>query len=42
MTAKTFSQLLIDLDILASFSNPRVSDDNPYSQSQIKSLTYAP
>ncbi len=33
MTAKTFSQLLIDLDILASYSRPRVSDDNPYSES---------
>ena len=29
MTAKTFSQLLVDLDILASYSRPRVSDDNP-------------
>ncbi len=27
MTAKTFSQLLVDLDILASYSRPRVSDD---------------
>ena len=32
MTAKTFSQLLVDLDILASYSRPRVSDDNPYSR----------
>ena len=42
MTAKTFSQLLMDLDILASFSRPRVSDDNPYSESQFKTLKYAP
>ena len=42
MTAKTFSQLLMDLDILVSFSRPRVSDDNPYSESQFKTLKYAP
>ena len=42
MTAKTFSQLLIDLDILASYSRPRASDDNPYSESQFKTLKYAP
>lgn len=42
MTAKTFSQLLVDLDILASYSRPRVSDDNPYSESHFKTLKYAP
>ncbi len=42
MTAKTFSQLLVDLDILASYSRPRVSDDNPYSESQFKTAKYAP
>jgi putative transposase len=42
MTAKSFSQLLVDLDILASYSRPRVSDDNPYSESQFKTLKYAP
>ena len=42
MTAKTFSQLLMDLDILASYARPRVSDDNPYSESQFKTLKYAP
>lgn len=42
MKAKTFSQMLIDLDILASYSRPRVSDDNPYSESQFKTLKYAP
>ena len=42
MTAKTFSQLLVDLDILASYSRPRVSDDNPYSESNFKTLKYAP
>ena len=42
VTAKSFSQLLIDPDILASYSKPRVSDDNPYSESQFKTLKYAP
>ena len=42
MTAKTFSQLLVDLEILASYSRPRVSDDNPYSESHFKTVKYAP
>ena len=42
MTAKTFPQLLVDLDILASYSRPRVSDDNPYSESHFKTVKYAP
>ena len=42
MTAKSFSQLLVDLDILASYSRPRVSDDNPYSESHFKTVKYAP
>lgn len=42
MTAKTFSQLLVDLDILASYSRPRTADDNPYSESQFKTVKYAP
>ncbi len=42
MTAKTFSQLLIDLDILASYSRPRVADDNPFSESHFKTVKYAP
>ena len=42
MTAKTFSQLLVDLEILASYSRPRTADDNPYSESQFKTVKYAP
>ena len=42
MTAKTFSQLLVDLDVLASYSRPRTADDNPYSESQFKTVKYAP
>jgi putative transposase len=41
MTAKTFSQLLVDLDVLASYSRPRVSNDNPYSESHFKTVKYA-
>jgi putative transposase len=41
MTAKTFSQLLVDLDVLASYSRPRVSNDNPYSESLFKTVKYA-
>lgn len=42
MTAKTFPQMLIDLDVLASYSRPRVSNDNPHSESCFKTLKYAP
>ena len=42
MAAKTFSQLLVDLDILASYSRPRTADDNPDSESQFKTVKYAP
>ena len=42
MTAKTFSQLLMDLDILASYSRPRVSDDNPHAESHFKTMKYGP
>ena len=42
MTSKTFSQLLVDLDVLASYSRPRVSNDNPYSESGFKTLKYLP
>ena len=34
--------MLIDLDILASYSRPGVSDDNPFSQSHFKTLEYVP
>jgi len=42
MTAKTFSQALVDLGVLLSYSRPRVSNDNPYSESQFKTLKYMP
>lgn len=42
MTAKTFSQALVDLGVLASYSRPRVSNDNPFSESHFKTLKYMP
>ena len=42
MKEKTFSQMLVNCDILASYSKPRVLDDNPYFESQFKTLKYAP
>ena len=42
MTAKTTAQLLADLRVEESHSRPRVSDDNPYSEAQFKTLKYRP
>ena len=42
MTSKTVSQLLADLGVLQSHSRPRVSNDNPYSEAQFKTLKYSP
>ncbi len=41
-TAKTLGQLHADLGIEPSFSRPRVSNDNPFSESAFKTLKYAP
>lgn len=41
MTAKSTSQLLIDLKITESHSRPRVSNDNPYSESAFKTMKYS-
>ena len=38
MKSKTVALLLTDLGISKSFSRPHVSDDNPYSESQFKTL----
>src|SRR5690606_33245072 len=40
MTSKKVSELLDDLKITKSFSRPRVSNDNAYSESQFKTLKY--
>jgi putative transposase len=42
MIAKTVAQLMVDLEVTESHSRPHVSDDNPYSEAQFKTLKYAP
>ena len=41
-TAKTLYQLHADLGVECSVSRPYVSNDNPYSEAQFKTLKYAP
>ncbi len=42
MKSKTVAQLLADLGVAKSHSRPHVSDDNPYSESQFKTMKYSP
>ncbi|WP_432563076.1 IS3 family transposase [Kineococcus sp. SYSU DK003] len=42
MTSKPVAQLLVDLGVTRSHSRPRVSNDNPFSEAQFKTLKYAP
>jgi putative transposase len=42
MIAKTTAQLLAELGIEPSHSRPRVSNDNPFSEAQFKTLKYRP
>lgn len=42
MTSKSVAMLLDDLEVTRSHSRPRVSNDNPYSESWNKTLKYAP
>ena len=42
MRSKPVAALLIDLDVARTHSRPYVSDDNPYSESQFKTLKYRP
>jgi len=42
MTSKTVAFLLADLGITQTHSRPYVSDDNPFSESQFKTLKYRP
>jgi putative transposase len=42
MTSKTVATLLADLQVTRSHSRPKVSNDNPYSESWFKTLKYAP
>ena len=39
MTSKCTAQLLADLGVTRSLSRPQVSDDNPFSEAQFKTLT---
>ena len=42
MTGKCTAQLLADLGLTQSLSRPRVSNDNPYSEAQFKTVKYHP
>jgi putative transposase len=42
MTSKTVATLLADLGVTRSHSRPHVSNDNPYSEAQFKTLKYCP
>lgn len=42
MTAHTFAELLAAMGVARSYSRPRVSNDNPYSESHFKTLKYTP
>lgn len=42
MTSKTLAQFFADLGITKSRSRPHVSNDNPYSEAQFKTLKYVP
>jgi len=42
MRSKAVAELLADLRVIKSHSRPYVSDDNPYSESQFKTLKYRP
>ena len=42
MTSKTIAQLYADLGVTQSHSRPNVSNDNPFSEAQFKTLKYRP
>ena len=42
MTSKPVAALLSDLQVVKSHSRPKVSNDNPYSESAFKTLKYLP
>ena len=42
MRSKPVAALLVDLAVAKSHSRPHVSDDNPYSESQFKTMKYRP
>ena len=42
MTSKPVAQLLVDLGVARTHTRPHVSNDNPYSEAQFKTLKYCP
>lgn len=42
MTSKSVATLLADLQVTRSHSRPKVSNDNPYSEANFKTLKYDP
>jgi len=42
MTSKTLAMLLADLGVTKTHSRPHVSNDNPYSEAQFKTMKYRP
>ena len=42
MTSKPVADLLMDLGVFKSHSRPHVSNDNPFSESQFKTMKYMP
>lgn len=42
MRSKLVADLLVDLDVVKSHSRPYTSDDNPFSESQFKTMKYRP
>ena len=42
MRSKPVASLLVDLEVAKSHSRPYTSDDNPYSESQFKTMKYRP
>jgi putative transposase len=42
MTAKPFVFLMADLGVTSSYSRPHTSNDNPYSESQFRTMKYRP
>jgi putative transposase len=42
MKSRVVAQLLADLGVTKSHSRPSVSDDNPFSEAQFKTLKYMP
>ena len=38
MTSKLVAELLLDLGVMRSHSRPSVSNDNPYSEAQFKTM----